>query len=212
MYQYENKHPLHSAVQHIFLSELPSGSPCFQTDAVAGFWFTSLCPSPSRLPVQLPLPVYRKELWVRDHSLLPKSLSEWRFVRSHWQRFHLQLQKWPDRSNVSDLLHMGNRSFAVQWWKAFLVRHLAPKNLIHLAKNNLKLIAFFSSISWQQLRNPWHLHVQKCFSDLAPLNCCFRVLSPCCFHWGKHNCVRGFLSNLIICESWYVFFFNRSII
>lgn len=162
---------------------------------MVSFWFISLCPSPPRLPVQLPLPVYGKELWVRDHSLLPKSLPERRLVRSHRQRFHLQLQKWPDRSNVSDPLQVGNGSFSIQWWRAFWSGILYPKAMIHLAKNNPKLSAYFKSklvTAEKSMRLAcsemlfWTWPPKLLFQDVISRQFSLRY---------THLSVRGFLSN-----------------
>ena len=59
-----------------------------------------------RLPVYLSLPVHRKKLWIRDHSLLPKPLPEWRLLWSHRKHFHLQLQSRAHWSHVSEIVHL----------------------------------------------------------------------------------------------------------
>lgn len=59
-----------------------------------------------RLSVFLSLTVHREKLWIRDHSLLPKPLSERRLLWPHRKYFHLQLQSWAHWSHVSEIVQV----------------------------------------------------------------------------------------------------------
>lgn len=59
-----------------------------------------------RLSVFLSLTVHREKLWIRDHSLLPKPLSERRILWPHRKYFHLQLQSWAHWSHVSEIVQV----------------------------------------------------------------------------------------------------------